>query len=134
MDTDGWLLDILVHASDIQDADGLGDLLQRVKPLYNWLRSVFAHSIYSWLATLLAFSIFRLALTIVRCPAGSTAFVVQPRLRVVERFFGWISRKLQLSKDNKALPKVFEAMITLAAIRLLIHRLSHTDFRRLSAT
>jgi len=27
------LLGILVHAADIQDADGLGDLLKRVKPL-----------------------------------------------------------------------------------------------------
>src|SRR3712207_7392330 len=38
VNTDGLLLGILVHAADIQDADGLGDLLQRVKPLYPWLR------------------------------------------------------------------------------------------------
>src|SRR4051794_31265949 len=34
VDTDGLLLGILVHAADIQDADGLGDLLKRLKPLY----------------------------------------------------------------------------------------------------
>ena len=45
MDTNGLLLGILVHAADIQDANGLGDLLQRVKPLYPWLRAVFADSI-----------------------------------------------------------------------------------------
>jgi putative transposase len=33
VDTDGLLLGILVHAADIQDADGLGDLLKRLKPL-----------------------------------------------------------------------------------------------------
>ena len=33
VDTGGLLLGILVHAADIQDADGLGDLLKRVKPL-----------------------------------------------------------------------------------------------------
>jgi putative transposase len=33
-----------VHAAGIQDADGLGGLLKRVKPLYNWLRAVFADS------------------------------------------------------------------------------------------
>ena len=32
VDTDGLLLGILVHAADIQDADGLGDLLKRLKP------------------------------------------------------------------------------------------------------
>src|SRR5918995_1671200 len=47
VDTDGLLLGILVHAADIQDADGFGDLLTRVKPLHNWLRVVFADSIYN---------------------------------------------------------------------------------------
>jgi putative transposase len=32
-DTDGLLLGVLVHAADIQDADSLGDLLKRIKPL-----------------------------------------------------------------------------------------------------
>ena len=40
VDTDGLLLGIVVHAADIQDADSLGDLLQRLKPLYAWLRVV----------------------------------------------------------------------------------------------
>ena len=35
---------MVVHAADIQDADGLWGLLKRVKPLYPWLRAVFADS------------------------------------------------------------------------------------------
>jgi Transposase DDE domain/Putative transposase of IS4/5 family (DUF4096) len=54
VDTDGLLLGVLAHAANIQDADALGDLLRRVKPLYNWLRVVFADSIYNRLAALLA--------------------------------------------------------------------------------
>ena len=54
VDTDGLLLGVLVHAADIQDADSLADLLKRVKPLYPWLRAVFADSIYNRLAALLA--------------------------------------------------------------------------------
>jgi hypothetical protein len=46
VDADGLLLGILVHAADIQDADSLGDLLKRLKPLHVWLRAVFADSIY----------------------------------------------------------------------------------------
>ena len=42
VDTQGLLLGVVVHAADIQDADGLWDLLKRVKPLYPWLRAVFA--------------------------------------------------------------------------------------------
>jgi putative transposase len=54
VDTDGLLLGVVVHAADIQDADGLGNLLKQVKPLYAWLRVVFADSIYNRLAALLA--------------------------------------------------------------------------------
>ena len=57
----------------------LGDLLKRVKPLYNWLRVVFADSIYNRLTALLACFLFGLTLIIVRRAAGTTGFVVQPR-------------------------------------------------------
>ena len=116
-----------------QDADGLGDLLKRVKPLYPWLRAVFADSIYNRLAALLACFLFGLALIIVRRPAGSTGFVVQPRRWVVERSLGWLGRWRRLSKDYEALPEVSEAMVTLAAIRLMLHRLVHPNRRRLPA-
>jgi putative transposase len=46
VDTQGRLLGVVVHAADIQDADGLWNLLKRVKPLYSWLQVVFADSIY----------------------------------------------------------------------------------------
>jgi hypothetical protein len=41
-------------AADIQDADGVGDLLRRLKRLYCWLRAVFADGAYDRLAVLLA--------------------------------------------------------------------------------
>jgi putative transposase len=37
VDTKGLLLGAVVHAADLQDADGLHALLRRVKPLYCWL-------------------------------------------------------------------------------------------------
>ena len=124
---------MVVHAADIQDADGLGDLLKRVKPLYNWLRAVFADSIYNRLAALLACFLFGLALIIVRRATGAAGFVVQPRRRVVERSLGWLGRWRRLSKDYEALPEVSEAMVTLAMIRLMLHRLVHPNRKRLPA-
>src|SRR4051812_34230395 len=124
---------ILVHAADIQDAEGLGDLLKRLKPLYVWLRAVFADSIYNRLAALLACYLAGLVLIILRRPAGTTGFVVQPRRWVVERSLGWFGRWRRLSKDYEALPEVSEAMVTLAAIRLMLHRLAHPNRRRLPA-
>jgi putative transposase len=49
-DTQGLLLGVLVHAAFVQDADGVGDLLQRIQPLYCWLRAVFVDSIYNRVA------------------------------------------------------------------------------------
>ena len=134
MDTDGLLLGVVVHAADIQDADGLHGLLKRVKPLYPWLRAVFADSVYNRLAALLACFLFGLALMIVvRRAAGTTGFVVQPRRWVVERTLGWLGRWRRLSKDYEALPEVSEAMVTLAMIRLMLHRPAHPNCRRLPA-
>lgn len=133
VDTDGLLLGVLVHAADIQDADSLGDLLKRIKPLYNWLRAVFADSIYNRLAALLSCFLFGLTLIIVRRAAGRTGFIVQPRRWVVERSLGWLGRWRRLSKDYETLPEVSEAMVTLAMIRLMLHRLAHPNRKRLPA-
>jgi putative transposase len=133
VDTQGLLLGVVVHAADLQDADGLGDLLRRVKPLYTWLRAVFADSLYNRLAAWLACFLFGLTLIIVRRAAGSTGFVVPPRRWVVERSLGWLGRWRRLSKDDEALPEVSEAMVTLAMIRLMLHRLAHPSRKRLPA-
>ena len=133
MDTDGLLLGVVVHAADIQDADGLGDLLKRLKPLHPWLRAVFADSIYNRLAALLACFLAGLVLIVVRRAAGTTGFVVQPRRWVVERSLGWLGRWRRLSKDYEELPEVSEAMVTLAMIRLMLHRLTHPNRRRIPA-
>jgi len=54
-----------------------------------------------------------------------------PAIRAVERSLGWFGRWRPLSKDYAALPEVSEAMVTLAAIRLMLHRLAHLNPRRL---
>jgi putative transposase len=82
---------------------------------------------------LLACFLAGVALIIVRRLAGSVGFVVQPRRWVIERSFGWFGRWRRLSKDYEALPEVSEAMVTLAAIRLMLHRLAHPNRRRLPA-
>ena len=133
MDTQGLLLGVVVHAADVQDADGLHGLLKRVRPLYAWLRVVFTDSIYNRLAALLACFLAGVVLIVVRRPAGSTGFVVQPRRWVVERTLGWLGRWRRLSKGYEALPEVAEAMVTLAMTRLMLHRLAHPTRRRLPA-
>ena len=124
---------MIVLAADVQDADGAGELLRRLKRLYPWLRTVFADSAYNRLAALLACFLLRLLLILVRRPAGSQGFVLVPRRWVVERTFGWLGRWRRLSRDYQELPEVSEAMIKLAAIPLMLHRLAHPNRKRLPA-
>src|SRR4051794_23120263 len=72
VDTAGLLLGVIAHAADVQDADGVGDLLRRLKRLYPWLEAVFADGAYDRLAALLACFLLGLTLIIVRRLAGRT--------------------------------------------------------------
>ena len=125
VDTQGLLLGVFVHVASVQDGDGAGDLLQRIKPLYCWLRTVFADSIYNRVVALLACFLLGITLIIVGRISGTKGFVVLPRRWVVERTFGWLGRWRRLSKDYEHLPEVSEAMVTLAMIRLMVHRVAH---------
>jgi putative transposase len=112
---------VVVHAACIQDADGLQDLLERLKPLYCWLRIIFADNIYDRVAALLACFLLGLTLIVVRRIAGTKGFVIIPRRLVVERTLGWLGRWRRLAKDHEELPEVSEAMVTLAMVRLMLH-------------
>jgi putative transposase len=133
VDTPGLPPGVVVQAADIRDADGLHALLRRVKPLYPWLRAVFADGVYHRLTAMPACFLFGLTPIIVRRVAGATGFVVRPRRWVVERSPGWLGRWRRLSKDYEELPEVSGAMVTLAMIRLMLHRLVHPNRRRLPA-
>ncbi len=133
VDTQGLLLGVVVHAASIQDADGAGGLLGRIKPLYCWLRAVFADGGYNRVPALLACFLLGLALLIVSRPRGAKGFVLLPRRWVVERTLGWLGRWRRLSRDYEHLPEVSEAMVTLAMIRLMLHRAVHPNRKRLPA-
>lgn len=133
VDTSGLLLGVLVHAADIQDADGACDLLRRIKALYCWLEVVFADSAYNRLSLMLVCFLLGLTLIIVRRIAGTTGFVILPRRWVVERTLGWLGRWRRLSKDYEELPEVSETMVTLAMIRIMLHRLIHPNRKQIPA-
>jgi putative transposase len=133
VDTQGLLLGVAVQVASLQDADGAGALLRGIKPLYNWLRVVFADSVYNRVSALLACFLLGLTLVIVRRIPGMKGFVVLPRRWVIERTIGWLGRWRRLSKDYEHLPEVSEAMVTLAMIRLMLHRLVHPNRKQLTA-
>ncbi len=106
--------------------------MNKITPLYNWLQVVFADSISQRTAALLACLLLGLTLSIVRRKTGTKGFVVLPRRWVVERTLGWLGRWRRLSKDYEELPEVSEAMVTVAMIRLMLHRLAPPNRKHLS--
>jgi putative transposase len=94
---------------------------------------VFADGVYDRVAVLLACFLLGLTLIVVRRIAATTGFVVLPRRWVVERTLGWLGRWRRLAKDYEELPEVSEAMVTVAMIRLMLHRLAHPRRKRLPA-
>ena len=130
MDTRGLLLGVVVHAASVQDADGAGGLPGRVKPLHCWLRAVFAHGAHNRMAMLLACFLLGLVLIVVSRPPGTKGFAVLPRRWIIERRLGWLGRWRRLSRDHEQLPEVCEGMVTLAMIRLMLHRAEHPNRKR----
>jgi putative transposase len=133
VDTSGLRLGVVVHAADLQDADGAGDLRRRLKPLSCWLRAVFADGLSDRLAVLLAGCRLGLTPVIVRRIAGVRGFVIVPRRWGVERTLGWLGRWRRPSKDDEERPDVSEVMITSATIRLMLQRLAPPNHKRLPA-
>src|SRR4051812_43833670 len=133
VDTGGLLLGVIVHAADVQDADGAGDLLRRLKRLYPWPKAVFADSADDRLAALLVCFLPGLTLIVVRRLAGTEGFVLLPRRWVAERTLGWLGRWRRLAKEYEELPELSETMVKLAMIRLMLHRLAHPNRKRLPA-
>ena len=94
---------------------------------------MFADSGYNRVPAILACFLLGLALLIVSRPRGAKGFVLLPRRWVVERTLGWLGRWRRLSRDYEHLPEVSEAMVTLAMIRLMLHRAAHPNRKQLPA-
>jgi len=63
-------------------------------------------------------------LEIVEREPGTRGFNVQPRRRVVERSFAWLSRNRRLARDYERTVQTSETFIEIAATRLVLRRLA----------
>jgi putative transposase len=129
VDTLGLVLEVRVHAADIQDRDGAKLVLQPLKTNHWRLKKIWADASYrgelgQWLHNLRrGHGRQRIALEIVAKPKGRT-FVVLPKRWIVERTFAWLGRSRRLSKDYEALCETVETWIFIAMIDLMVARLA----------
>lgn len=124
-DTQGNLVGLVVHQADIQDRDGAPCVLASIRPLYPWLRLIFADGGYSGEKLREALKrIGEWTLEIIRRSDTAQGFEVLPRRWVVERTFAWLGRCRRLAKDFEATIASAVAWALVAHIRILTRRLA----------
>lgn len=104
VDTLGLILEVRVHAADIQDRDGAKQVLCPLQTKYWRLKKIGADASYrgeliEWVHNLRqGHGRRRIHLEIV-AKSDDGKFVVLPKRWIVERTFGWLGRSRRLSKD-----------------------------------
>lgn len=125
VDTVGNVLEVVVHAANIQDYHGARDVLEQVTDTVDSLQHIWADGIYGkdglveWVQETL-----NAALDIVKRPPEQKGFVVLPRRWVVERTFAWLGRFRRLSKDYEHCTQSSEGVIYLASIDTMLRRIA----------
>jgi putative transposase len=127
VDTQGWVLAIMVMTAAIQDRDGAKLLLDKVKGLFPRLQKIWADGGYAgalieWVHTVCAW-----VLEIVKRSdeaKRAKGFEVVAWRWIVERTFGWLNRSRRLSKDYERLTESSEAFVYVSMIHLMTKRLA----------
>jgi putative transposase len=123
LDTQGWLVRVMVHPANWADSDGARHLLKRVPLFTRWVKVLFdggydSPALLYWCSYLLG-----VCAEIVR-PSDLHTLVVLPKRWIVERTLAWLGKYRRLSKDYEALPNISENWIYIPMIDRMLYRLS----------
>ena len=134
VDTQGFLLSVVVHAGSVPDRKGGQRVLEAAGDAYPRLHHIWAHQGYT--GTLVRWAAQEYGWTVqVVYPQDrqlkryapdvldESGFKVIPKRWIVERTFGWLSRCRRMSKDYERKVQTSETLIELAMIRLLLVRI-----------
>ena len=122
MDTLGLIRAMIVHAANIQDRDGARLVLGQLKGRFPRLKLIWTNGGYRGQLIDWAKTFGGWVLKVVK-RNELHRFVVLPKRWIVERTFGWLGRYRLLSKDHEQQPESSTAMIHIAMINVMIHRL-----------
>lgn len=123
VDSQGWLVRVLVHPANWSDVDGARHLLRRVPLFRRWKKLLLDGGYQSPALLHWCQQLFQVEAEIVRRSDLKT-FVVLPKRWIVERTFAWLGKYRRLSKDYEYLPAVSEAWVYIAMIDRMLHRLN----------
>jgi putative transposase len=125
VDSEGLPMRVVVHSAKIQDRDGAGLILDKIRRRFLWLELIWADDGYNaWQVDAAVAKVPRLRLEIVKRSDDIKGFVVLPRRWVVECTFSWFGRNRRLAKDFENLAETLATFVTLASIQLILRRLA----------
>ncbi len=129
VDTQGLLIEAVVHSAGIQDQEGAkvvlaqskqrrqGRYVRRLKLI--WVDGKYGGQLVEWVQKAYGWT-----LEVVRRPKDAKGWVVLPRRWVIERTFGWLGRYRRLSRDYEGLLLTSEVLIYAAMVHLMLPRLA----------
>ena len=119
------MLNVVVHAADLQDRDGAVLVLdRRTRRLFPFLETIFADGAYGGEKLRKAMAGAAWTIEVVKRCDRAKGFEVIPRRWVVERTIAWINRCRRLAKDYENLNRTALAFIRLAMIRIMLRRIT----------
>jgi putative transposase len=123
VDTEGNLLNVVVHRANIADREGAYFVLEDVSHVYPTLHKLWADQGYTGELVTEVQQSEGITLEIVAKIEGQRGFVVLPRRWVVERTFAWLGRYRRLSKDYEQRTEYSEAWVYVASIARMLQTL-----------
>ena len=123
VDTLGLIFALVVHSADVQDRDGGKLLIKQLGTRWRRLDVIWADGGYAGQFVDWAIGWYGRVIEIVK-RTESHKFLVLPKRWIVERTFAWLGKYRRLSKDYETLTQSSEAMILIAMINVMLHRLS----------
>jgi transposase len=119
VDTEGLPMRVVVHSAVIQERDGVGLVLDKIRRRFPWLELIWADGGYNaWQVGAAVAKVPVLRMEIVKRSDDVKGFVVLPRRWVVERTFSCFGRNQRLAKDFENLAETRATFVTLASIQL----------------
>jgi transposase len=112
---------VIVHSAAIQDRDGAGLVLDKVRRRFPWLELIWADGGYN---------AWQIDAAVAKVPPRRLAIVKRSDdMRAssschAERTFSWFGRNRRLAKDFENLAETLVTFVTLASIQLAIRRLA----------
>jgi putative transposase len=123
VDTNGFLLRVLVHPADISDTEGAEWLLAAHHQSFPRMQEIrvdegYKQGLNEWMQQNTT-----IRLNVIEKPPGQKGCAVIPKRWVVERSIAWAGRNRLASKEYNRNPESSEAFLYLGSIAMLLNRL-----------